>query len=92
MRALLASVPETVSVPPPPTAMEPEVTVALTAVIVVSTSSAPAPVLLKVVAVIVPPLRVTAPAALLTVKPSATTPSGRTVIAAAELITALSPA
>jgi hypothetical protein len=57
-----------------------------------SNSKLPAPDLVSVVAATPPPVSYAAPEALPTVRPSATTPSGRTVIAAAEAITALSPA
>jgi len=91
-RASLASEPDTASVPAPVTAMEPDDTVMFEAATALSNSRPPAPDLVSVVVVTPPPVSEATPDALLTVRPSATTPSGRTEIAAAVPITALSPA
>jgi hypothetical protein len=91
-RVLLVRVPDTASVPAPETATVPDVTVMVSATIALSNPKSPAPDLVSAIAETVPPVSVVAADALPIVSWLATTPSGRTVIAAAVLMMALSPA
>ena len=88
--ALLAIV-VAVSDPVPLTVVTPPLSVTLPAVRALSNENAPAPDLVRLLAVTEPPVSEAVPEALLTVRASATTPSGRTVIAAAVVIRPLSP-
>ena len=88
--ALLAIV-VVVSEPVPFTVVTPPLSVTLPTVRALSNENAPALDLTRLVAVTEPPVSEAVPEALLTVNASATTPSGRTVIAAADVIRALSP-
>ena len=88
--ALLAIV-VAVSDPVPLTVVTPPLSVTLPPLRALSNENAPAPDLTKLVAVTEPPVSEAVPEALLTVNASVTTPSGRTVIAAADVIRALSP-
>ena len=88
--ALFASV-VAESEPVPPTVVTPPPSVTLPAVTALSKVKLPLPDLTRLEAVTEPPVRDAVPDALLTVSVSATTPSGRTVIAAADVIRPLSP-
>ena len=81
-----------VSDPVPLTVVTPPLSVTLPAVTALSNENAPAADLVRLVAVTEPPASEAVPEALLTVSVSAMTPSGRTVIAAADVIRPLSPA
>ena len=89
--AALLTIVVAVSEPVPPTVVTPPLSVTLPAVTVLSNEKPPFPDLVMLLAATEPPVSEAVPEALLTARLSATTPSGRTVIAAADVIRALSP-